>query len=313
MKQQPDQATINSVFEAIQASDQNASVTLSVLAEEMDFNNAIRVISIADENSKLDARDPLNIYLHTVYNNGAQTLNILLDQGADNNAVSVVTSESNIAVLQKSKSLKTPLLIENGNDVCWAILSDHDEALSNLEQAYTQRNMDMNVNQREAIPHNVANLRNADARKHTPLDLAIMQYVAQKRSEAKEKDNFTKKSKAMASAIGSMLEPILKEFGEAGRGLGGIGVMPQNIKTPEIHSVATLSNIKILLDNGAQGSVSSYFPASDESLDRPFISDDSFEVMSLDQFCTENSGLFPSTLYDTLTNRTSISNDLENG
>ncbi|PCJ98086.1 MAG: hypothetical protein COA45_08005 [Zetaproteobacteria bacterium] len=71
----------------------------------------------------------------------------------------------------------------------------------------------------------------------------------------------------------------------------------------------TEKNIGLLLDRGAQGSIASYFPVSDESLDNPFNDNDAFEVMSLRDFCQENNHLFSPDMLSALKGDNTLSNE----
>ncbi len=299
-KPQADQGLINSMFQAVEASDQNASVTLSVLADEFDFDGARRTITVPDQGGeKVSAVDPLNLYLHSVYHNGRETVGVLLDAGCDHRAVSSLSGQQNLVVLQNSASLRSPLIVDQGNDVCWAVLSDHPEALSNLQKAYADHGLEMNVNAREAVPYSVIGLRNHDAQKHTPLDLAVMLYVAQKRSDLDKAEAL----KVRGQALGQALKPIVERFQQAGVDLGGIGYIPsaRGVEKFKPDAPETEKNIRLLLAQGARGSIAAYFPVSDASLDEPFANGDAFEVMSLREFSQQNSSLFPADILTALT------------
>lgn len=302
--EKPDQTTINSLFETIEQSDNNASVTIEVLSDEYDLSNLKRVVTVPEEQHKITgekvvAQDPLDIYLHSVYHNATMCLNLFLDMRSDNTTVSAIPEDNNAMVMQFSKSLGTPLLIENGNDVCWAILSDHDDALKNLQKAYNEHNLEMKINDRTAIPINNINLRNEDAKQHTPLDLAVMLYVAEKREDIK----IQKTKGKITEAIKEQISPILEQFGSVGK----VGAVIQDSEgNMKINAPSTADNIRLLLSMGAQGSIASYFPASEETLDNPFSSDAGLEVKSLRAFCEENANLFAPDLFANLTNQSTM-------
>ena len=299
-KPQADQVLVNSMFQAVEASDVNASVTLGVLVEDYDFDRAHRSINLPDqEGQNVNAVDPLDLYLHSVYHNGRESLGVLLGAGCDHRAVSTLSGAQNLVVLQKSSSLRSPVIIDQGNDVCWAVLSDHPDALGNLEKAYAEHGLQMDVNAREAIPYSVIGLRNRDAQKHTPLDLAVMLYVAQKQSDLKNSDAL----KIRGEALGQALKPIVERFQQAGFGVDAIQYLPtaRGVEKFKPHAPDTEKNIRLLLSHGARGSLASYFPASDVSLADPFTNGDAFEVMSLREFCQQNSSLFPADVLGALT------------
>lgn len=82
-KPQADQGLVNSMFQAVEASDVNASVTLGVLVEDYDFDRAHRSINLPDqEGQNVNAVDPLDLYLHSVYHNGRESLAFFLAPGA---------------------------------------------------------------------------------------------------------------------------------------------------------------------------------------------------------------------------------------
>lgn len=297
----PDQDTVNSLFKAVEINDQNASVTLSILIDELDFDGARRSISISgNEGEGILAFDPLDIYLHSVYHNGSNTINVMLDAGYNNKSNSSLSSSDNIAVLQKSKSLKCPIVIDKGNDVCWAILSNHPEALKNLDSAYTTHKLQLDVNLREAIPYSVSEFRNHDAKKHSPLDLAVMLYVAQKRADDEKNGMMNKKAQTLDMA----LSPIVEKFKRAGINIEGVSLIPSQklINEFQKQAPATADNIRLLLQKGAVGSISAYFPDAEESLDNPFMNSQGFEIMSLKEFCEKHESLFPADIFRALTN-----------
>lgn len=296
----PEQQVINSMFDSVTESDLNASVALDILSEEFDFSGARRVMIVPDEKGqKMQASDQLDLYLHCVYHGGEKTLNLLLEQGYDHRSVSSAPDEGHLIVFQESNSLKEPLVISRGNDVCWAVLSDEEGALSKLERAYADHGITMEVNRREAEPLSMRGLRNADARKHTPLDLAVMLYIAQKRMDKQTHELIGQR----AEAIREIVQPIVERFQQAGAHVGKVELMPRGsmAQDMQVHAPVTEKNIRLLLSHGAKGSVAAYFPASDQSLAQPFSDGHAFEVMSLKEFCRTQAEHFSPSLLSALT------------
>ncbi|MDH5721776.1 MAG: hypothetical protein OEY94_00430 [Alphaproteobacteria bacterium] len=289
----PDQDTINSLFEAIVTNDNNASVTIEALRSDYNLLNLKRIIEIPENAHKqagmhVMAQDPLDIYLHTVYHSKPKCLDLFLDMKRDHKVVSEVPKNNYTAISQFSESLGTLLIIEGGNDVCWAILSNHDIALKNLKKAYSRHNLAMDINARTAIPASNFDLRNEDAKKHTPLDIAVMRYVAEKRADIYA-DMY--KEEILPSQIKEHISPILEQFGGAGRVNAAVIDLGNEAKS---NAPSTAENIRILLNMGAKGSTAAYFPASEGTLNNPFMGEGAFRVKSLSTFCEQNSNLFES-------------------
>jgi len=308
--QKLDQETINQLFKSIEVNDTNASVTLGIIIEDKDLSEVSRIVPAIYNNEQILAKDPLNIYLHSAYQGGIKTLNVLLDAGFDTSSGSHYDDNNGLALFsaQISKSLGSPLIIENANDVCWAVLSNNPDAFKNLVNAYEDHGLDMDINRREATPFSVAKLKNKDAQKHAPLDLAVMLYVAQRIKDKESEHINDLKTNAFMENSEKTIGPVVEQFKNSGID-GEMLLMPDDIHLLKLNAPDTEENIRLLLEKGAQSSQQSYFPTSDRSLALPFLDRDEFEIMSLEDFCMENQDLFPSDLLKALTNSPDPTNE----
>ena len=298
-KTKPDQSLINSMFLQIVESDQNASVSLDLLGEEYDFSNARRYMEVEISGKPVIAIDPLNIYLHAVYHNQQQSLHFLIQAGSDHTATSTYGKDDTPIALQNSRSLRTSLVMNGGNDICWAVLSDHGDALSDLAKTYANNNLEMDVNQRQTVPFSNLKLPDIEARKHTALDIAVMQYVAQRILD----NEHAEQTKAIGEQLSQAIAPLLEQFKTAGIS-GNIAIIPSNMQDLEPIAQITANNIFLLLEKGAIGSEEAYFPMSLDRKAAPFLLNDGFEKMSLNDFCFYNKGIFSPELLTRLTGYT---------
>ncbi len=296
-KQKPEQNTINSMYDQIESSDNNAAITLEILMEDYDFSDAYRIGHVPTAPEDEVATDLLNIYLHAVYHNCQESVHLLIQNGTDNEAQSSYYRQLNTHAPQFSMSLKSPLFIDSGNDVCWAVLSNHEDALSSLGKTYDKNGLDLNVNVREAVPYGHMYFKDEVAKKHTPLDLAVMQYVAQRINDERNAQIF----KASAEKAIKGLEPLLNKFKEAGVEVSGISMAPRGMDDLKPVAQITEHDIRFLLANEAVGSDSAYFPMSVEAKSNPFMHEEGFQVMSMEDFCCYNRGYFPEDLLFALT------------
>lgn len=183
MKKPLDQPTINSLFESVQYSDANAALTIGLLKDEFDLSQIRQSVALTPD-AKADSHfvNQLDLYLFSVFLNRNQTAAALFD--SDHQSVSAEAA-SNKTILQHSQALGgRPIAVSGADDICWAVLSDDENALKDLLKVYDEKGISPAVNQRTAVPFSVTSLGNADAKKHTPLDLAVMMFVAQASSGA---------------------------------------------------------------------------------------------------------------------------------
>lgn len=264
---QIDADLINSLHHSIQQSDQNAATLLDILYGEIDLTSMAMAMP-SDNNAALP------IYLHAVYHGAAKT-QMYFGQHIDTHSlISTIIPD----VTSQRSGLR--LSLQGANDVCWAALSDHPDALATLTKTYESLEKDMGINARTARAISTQGFRDQEARNLTPLDITIQYYIAHKTVHA-------------AHAQDSNLPDILQLF------LRNAGATKEEEEEEEERCPVlqnTEKNIWDLLDKGAKGSKAAYFPTSLESLENPFVNNEGFEIMSLTEFCNANSHYLPTEL-----------------
>lgn len=264
-----DPEIINSLHLSIQQSDQNAVTLIDIIKNDTDMQSLAAALP-SDDNAALP------VYLHAVYH-GASKTQTYLQQHIN---AAYIANTSPPSILSRLTGLQ--LALQGANDVCWAALSDHPDALSALIRTYESLEKHANINARTAQTISTQGFRDQEARNLTPLDITVQYYVAHSAAHA-------------AQGRDSELPEILQAF------------LRQAANTQEKTACAALQttekNIWDLLDSGATGSNAAYFPTSPESLQNPFVNNDGFEVMSLTDFCSANKHYLPAELARALCHR----------
>lgn len=269
---------VQPIFQTIEESDVNASTVIEVLLEDEEFLDSVK--QRKEGNEALE-----KLYLSAVFYNRVKTQELLTHHGFGGNMV--------------SSSGGGLISVEGANDVCWAVLSASEDALFNLQKLYKTYGMSMEFNQKQAIPFSNVKLGNKNATQHSPLDLAVMLYVAQKRSDLEKSQQAENMAGVIPDAIRSILGDVLEDKSMT----TNVMVVPSGVESmlPEADNVER--KILLLIEMGAQGSREAYFPVADESLDDPFRNNQGFEIMSMEDFCKDNAALFSKGVMSSLTNK----------
>lgn len=262
-----DQASIRSVF--TNESDLNVSVVLRLLEDEGFETRNLR-LHFRENGSRVS---PLDLYLHAVFQNKPEITQFYIDQGYSRDSRSTPSAYKASDDIIMSRNLGTILNVDGANDVCWAVMSN----------AYNARGEIMDVNARGAILRAQQDLKDAEAQKHMPLDIAVMMYIAQRiRDEHREQC-------AAKIKNSDPITNLIKRY----QGVAEVVVF-SGFK-PKAHDME--NKIHMLLASGAYGSKDAYFATSDNGLDDPINNKNAeFEKMNLAEFCGQNAAYLPAGL-----------------
>ena len=302
MTEQLDQKTINSLFDNIIVSDKNAHLVLSILHEDgHNIDNLLQKIATDIPEYPKPATNPVNIYMHSVFHNAEQTRDFLIENSETPTSYSLQEHDGRYIMPYHSNDSHSPIMFTQANDITIAILSDNQDTLHSLLKTKSDDAIETAINHETATPASLMNLSNTEAKQLSPLDVAVIKYVA---ISVNNKENSRMQKDIALEIIDKQKETFSQEFKIAQ--LAGAN-MCMTLPIPEknvdiLHIVKTNEeDIFTLLEHGAQSSTNSYFPTSDESTLTPFMCDDFFEVMSLQEFCEANSDVFSPQLLKALT------------
>lgn len=286
--------------------DENAFGFIRDLAEKEGAN----LMDIARQSALCDSGEPdgLNAYLQAIYYGAPKSLTLLFQKGALTDSVSAFADDE--STFLESKTLDARLSFAGANDITLAILSDKKTVLTDLLTLYDAAGIAPDINSRTIVPANMDELRDHDAQKHTPLDIAVMYYIAQKYQEEDIAQSNDAIARTLTQKITQETKKIQDVFKNAGRDPENINIGFDIIPNDDLiynafyepTSSQMAENILTLIDRGAVGSDGAYFPASQESTRAPFYDDDqsAFQVISLREYCEEHQYMLSSALFKKL-------------
>jgi len=284
---------ISTLFGAVCASDYNASkITFPFFAEEYGIEAISKNHIVLDNGEAF--QDALDLYLHCVYEDSPLMLDALMLHG--------VKMDSSLSVncfdektMGRVHPILGELLFDGANDVCWATISPQAGALKTLLDFKNKHGLDLSLNDRDVIPYNQKHLKNAAAKRHTPLDLAVMQYVAVSKMEEKLKIPDLE-IEELTDSIKEIFDTENVNVLLADRGQG----------EATSHQSIMLEKIKLLMNAGALGSTEAYFPLFDDASENPFCGAYDFEIMSINDFCERHRDILPPALMTEIDDRLAV-------
>jgi len=320
-KEKASQEIINELFDEMEKG--NGTFVKNSLETFIEFDSFLEARKEITLSNGQKSTSSIDLYLASIFYNFPESTKLLISEGYDGSSVSEISGSWSNTFAPKSIFTKEELCIIGANDLCWAVMSDNGSALKNLLTTKLELDIPFDINARNAEIACLDDMSDSNYNKYTALDLAVMKYVAIKKIEGvileafnaadnnqildlvrnMPKDRANQLSK-IASEINNKpimsvdkLSNIAEVFFKSG--------LPKNFNNNNNDFIATRmveKNIWALLDNGAIGSDLSYFPLSEESQKNPFNCNDSFEILSLQEFCKNNSDLFSDDILNRITN-----------
>lgn len=260
------QGDINSLYQTIETSDNNANLILTeLIADGYEVNSqTLRKHTVPAEDGEVPQRyyDQLDLYLHCVFNNAMETADTLINNGYCNTNTSSLANRISNHI---NPAMASRVAMHDANDVCWAITSPHEDALDNLLKLYDKQNLPVGINKKSAVLQGAAlTLREKSLDSPLkPLDLAVVTHVAMFEIHKKKQHI----QREIASNAQDKLEKV-KQITEAlGNSDQGLACFVNSKFTPDLKTKEPSDqNIRLLLARGATGSDEAYFPTDGEHI-----------------------------------------------
>ncbi len=306
-----DQNTVNSLFDVSERSDTNAFLMVSTLHQ--DGYNLDHIMNRREENDTENHHsavyiNPVNLYIHSIFHNAKKTATYLHDNTSQSHSYDLTTHhQDRVFSAYISDTLSTPIVFAKANDIIFALLSDHTDAFKNLLEI-NPKGVQERINLKCAEPFSTCELsRGNPALLLKPLDIAVLKYASIQYENAlkqKAKDKICQMVAGKLEAESEEIQSHIENLPEGAK----VGILPRlsfpsNFEEKIKEIDPNKGNIFKLLDLGATGSLNAYFPVSDDAISDPFFQGDSFEQMSLQNFCEENQSLFEPDVLNVLLNQ----------